>query len=104
MIDPHPFHLLALVVAAPLVMARQGKARELLFELRDNGIQTVDIGLQDVPFEEQERQILLLQIDNLVHFDTNALTRRILHENGKMIQGRGRRESRFSGRCAHLAR
>src|SRR5689334_439193 len=37
-------------------------------------------------------------------FDTNALTGRILHENGKMIQGRGWQRSRFSSRCAHLAR
>ena len=73
MVDPHPLDLLAVVVAA-LLTERQGQAGELLFQLGDHAAQTIDIALQNVPFEQQERQILLLEIDNLVHFDTNTLT------------------------------
>ena len=69
-----------------------------------HGAQPLDIGLQHVPFKEQERQILLREIDNLVHFDTNLLTAGILHENRKMIQGHAARRSRLCRQCVDLAK
>jgi hypothetical protein len=74
MVDAHALALLEMVEAASLPVAERGEARELRFEFGDDGAQPLDIGFQHVPFEEQERQILLPEIDNLVHFDTNALT------------------------------
>src|SRR5262245_26473324 len=75
MVDPHALALLEMVEAASL-MAGRGQAGEPGFEIDDNGAQPLDIGFQHVPFQEQKRQVLLREIDNLVHCYTNSLTRR----------------------------
>src|SRR5262245_47716360 len=103
MIDPHALAVLEMVEAASL-MARRREVGELGLELADNGAQPLDIGFQHVPFEEQQRQILLGEIDNLVHFDTNSLTRGILHENRKMIQRDAALRSRLRSQCVDLAK
>ena len=95
MVDPHPLDFLVVVVAAPLT-ALQGQAGELLFELGDNGAQTIDIGLQNVPFEEQERQICSLRSTiGFISTPTHSPGRILFAEKLSLIQGRGGRRSRF---------
>ena len=103
MVDPHALAVFEMIVAATK-LARRRQARELGFELGDDGAQPLDIGPQHVPFEEQLRQVLLRQIDNLVHFDTNSLTREKLHEKGRTIQRDAASRSRLAGECVDLAK